>query len=109
MDNDKHANEPAAAYTVSADQIVSQPVILERGGKPVLVLVPYEEYQRLQRQDRDAQAREKTAPTRLRPQRNTLARLSACWRQTGLLLPMQRLKSGWMNIAWRNTLDACLA
>jgi PHD/YefM family antitoxin component YafN of YafNO toxin-antitoxin module len=73
MDDEKNINEPTAAYATTADQIVSKPIILERGGKPVLVLMPYEEYRRLQRIEMDARAREKiTSTTSLRPRRNTL-------------------------------------
>jgi PHD/YefM family antitoxin component YafN of YafNO toxin-antitoxin module len=61
MENEKRVNEPAAAYAAPVDQIVSKPVILERGGKPVLVLMPYEEYQRLLRIEMDAQARKELA------------------------------------------------
>lgn len=56
MNDEKHVNEPALPYTTLPDQIVSKPIVLERGGKPVLVLMPYEEYQRLQRIEMDAQA-----------------------------------------------------
>jgi PHD/YefM family antitoxin component YafN of YafNO toxin-antitoxin module len=61
MDDEKQVNEPAAAYAALPEQIVSKPVVLEREGKPVLVLMPYEEYQRLQRIERDVQARKELA------------------------------------------------
>jgi PHD/YefM family antitoxin component YafN of YafNO toxin-antitoxin module len=61
MDDEKNINEPTAAYATTADQIVSKPIVLERGGKPVLVLMPYEEYLRLQQIERDAQVRRELA------------------------------------------------
>ncbi len=61
MDEEKRVNEPSAAYAALPDQIVSKPVVLERGGKPVLVLMPYEEYQRLHEIERDAQVRRELA------------------------------------------------
>jgi len=61
MEDEKRVNEPAAAYVAPVDQIVSKPIVLERDGKPVLVLMPYEEYQRLQRIEMDAQARKEFA------------------------------------------------
>jgi len=61
MNDERQVNEPTAAYVTLPEQIVSQPVILERGGKPVLVLMPYEEYQRLQRIEMDARARKELA------------------------------------------------
>ena len=73
MDNEKGMNEPTTPYAAVPDQIVSKPVILERGGKPVLVLMPYDEYQRLQRIEMDARARQKiTVTSATRPRRNTL-------------------------------------
>ena len=61
MSEKKRVREAAVAFTARPDQIVSQPVVLERNGKPTLVLVPYDEYQRLQRVDMDAQARKERA------------------------------------------------
>ena len=61
MDEEKRVDEPSATYAALPDQVVSKPVILERGGKPVLVLMPYEEYQRLQQIERDAQVRRELA------------------------------------------------
>jgi PHD/YefM family antitoxin component YafN of YafNO toxin-antitoxin module len=61
MDEEKHVDEPSVTYATLPDQIVSKPVVLERGGKPVLVLMPYEEYLRLQRIEMDAQARKELA------------------------------------------------
>ncbi len=61
MDEEQRVNEPSATYVALPDQIVSKPVVLERGGKPVLVLMPYEEYQRLRRIEMDAQARKELA------------------------------------------------
>jgi len=61
MDDERQVNEPAAAYAALPEQIVSKPVVLERGGKPVLVLMPYDEYQRLRRIEMDAQARKELA------------------------------------------------
>jgi hypothetical protein len=73
MDDEKRVNEPTVAYTTLPDQIVSKPVILERDGKPVLVLMPYDEYQRLQRIEMDARARQEiTVASTTRPRRNTL-------------------------------------
>ena len=73
MDDEKRVNEPTATYTALTEQIVSRPVILERAGKPVLVLVPYDEYRRLQRIEMDARARQQvSAQTATRPKRNTL-------------------------------------
>ncbi len=70
MGDEKQANESTAAYAALPEQIVSKPVVLERGGKPVLVLMPYEEYQRLRRIEKDAEARQETLTPR--PRRNTL-------------------------------------
>jgi len=61
MSNKKRVREAAAAYTAPPDLIVSQPVVLERNGKPAIVLMPYEEYQRLQLVDMDARARKEKA------------------------------------------------
>ena len=61
MDDEKHVNEPASTFTTLPDQIVSKPVVLERGGKPVLVLVPYEEYQRLQQIEMDVRAHQESS------------------------------------------------
>jgi hypothetical protein len=72
MDEEKHVNDASAAYTTMADQIVSKPVILELGGKPVLVLVPYDEYQRLRRIEKDAQVHQAAVSAPTRPKRNTL-------------------------------------
>jgi len=73
MDDEKRVNELASTYTIPADQVVSKPVVLEREGKPVLVLMPYDEYQRLRRIERDARARtEVSTLATTRPKRNTL-------------------------------------
>ena len=61
MSDKKRAREVAAAYATPPDLIVSQPIVLERDGKPAIVLMPYEEYQRLQRVDMDARARKEKA------------------------------------------------
>lgn len=61
MDDEKRVNEPASAYTALPDQIVTKPIVLERGGKPVLVLMPYEEYQRLQQIEMDVRVRKELA------------------------------------------------
>jgi len=61
MSNKKPAKEAAAAYPATPDLIVSQPVVLERDGKPAVVLMPYEEYQRLQLVDMDARVRQEKA------------------------------------------------
>jgi PHD/YefM family antitoxin component YafN of YafNO toxin-antitoxin module len=66
MSDKKRVREAAVAYTISSDLIVSQPVVLERGGKPAIVLMPYEEYQRLQRVDMDARVRKEKARTDLK-------------------------------------------
>jgi hypothetical protein len=59
--SDKKRVREAAAYAAPPDLIVSQPIVLERDGKPAVVLMPYEEYQRLQRVDMDARARKEKA------------------------------------------------
>jgi PHD/YefM family antitoxin component YafN of YafNO toxin-antitoxin module len=61
MGGKKRVREAAVVYTPLADQVVSQPVVLERDGKPAVVLMPYDEYQRLQRIDMDAHARKERA------------------------------------------------
>jgi PHD/YefM family antitoxin component YafN of YafNO toxin-antitoxin module len=73
VDDEKRVNETAAAYATLADQIVSEPIVLERNGKPAVVLMPYDEYQRLRRIERDAQARQEAAMSRqFHAKRNTL-------------------------------------
>ena len=61
MSDKKRMREAAVAYAAPPDSIVSQPIVLERDGKPAIVLMPYEEYQRLQRVDMDARARKEKA------------------------------------------------
>jgi PHD/YefM family antitoxin component YafN of YafNO toxin-antitoxin module len=73
MDDEKHVNEAVASYTTLADQIVSEPIVLERNGKPAVVLMPYDEYQRLRQIEMDAKVRQEVAKSaEARPKRNTL-------------------------------------
>ena len=65
MDDERQVNEPTAAYVTLPEQIVSKPVVLEREGKPVLVLMPYDEYRRLCQIEMDAQGRKELARRRL--------------------------------------------
>jgi PHD/YefM family antitoxin component YafN of YafNO toxin-antitoxin module len=64
MDDERQVNEPTAAYVTLPEQIVSKPVVLEREGKPVLVLMPYDEYRRLCQIEMDAQGRKELARRR---------------------------------------------
>jgi len=61
MSGKKRVHETTVAYTAVTDQIVSRPIVLERDGKPAVVLMPYEEYQRLQRIEMDARVRKEMA------------------------------------------------